>query len=115
MIRDDVAYLIEEDPKAHGAFDQVDTSGRMVFCQVRSVNRADFWQAHSIGLEPEIVLVLADAIDYQDERLVGYNGKIYEVLRTYRNGISLEITLQRARAFDYVNVIDGGDCTCSTD
>ena len=99
MIRDDVAFLIREDPKRRGAFEKAERKERMVYCQIKSVSRSDFWQAKAIGLEPEIVLVLSDAIDYHDERIVVYNGKEYEVLRTYDNGAGIEITLQRARGF----------------
>ena len=107
MIRDDVAYLIDEEPKKRGAFEKADRAERMVYCQIKSVSRSDFWQAKAIGLEPEIVLVLADAIDYNGERLVRYDNKEYEVLRTYDTGNGLEITLQRARGIAREN--GGGD------
>ena len=43
-------------------------------------------------------LVLADYLDYEGERLVEYNGQRYRVIRTYRAGQSMELTVERAPA-----------------
>lgn len=99
MIRDDVAFLIQEEPKSRGVTEKAERSEYMVYCQVKSVSRSDVWKAKAIGLDPEIVLVIADPIDYHGERIVVYNNKEYEVLRTYDTGAGFEITLQRARGF----------------
>lgn len=99
MIRDDIAFLIRQDPKTRGVTEKAERSEYMVYCQVKSVSRSDIWQAKAIGLEPEIVLVIADPIDYHGEQIVVYNEKEYEVLRTYDTGAGFEITLQRARGF----------------
>ena len=69
---------------------------REVFCGVRSIGMKEFYSAHSTDYRPELKLVLADYLDYNDERLADYNGQRYRILRTYRVGQELELTLERA-------------------
>lgn len=73
---------------------------RDVFCGLRSVGRAEFYQASATDYRPEIVFVLADYLDYAGETLVEHNGQRYRVLRTYRTGQELELTAERAPAED---------------
>ena len=67
-------------------------TSRHVFCEVESIGLKEFYQAHATGLKPEIKFLLADYLDYQNEKAVLYAGKRYHVLRTYRSGQALEIT-----------------------
>lgn len=69
---------------------------REVFCGVRSIGMKEFYSANSTDYRPELKLVLADYLDYNDERLADYNGQRYRILRTYRAGQELELTLERA-------------------
>lgn len=69
---------------------------RDVFCSLRSIGQQEFYQASATDFHPEIKFVLADYLDYQDETLVLYNGTLYRVLRTYRDGQNLELTVERA-------------------
>lgn len=76
--------------------DQVLTeTTRDVFCGIRSIGQKEFYQAHAVGLQPEIKFVLADYLDYNDETLVEYNGQRYRVLRTYRTGQEIELVCYR--------------------
>ena len=68
---------------------------RDVFCGLRSIGQKEFYQAHAVGLQPELKFVLADYLDYNDEPLVTYNGQRYRVLRTYREGQELELVCYR--------------------
>lgn len=79
-----------------------EVSSRIVFCGVRSVGHTEFYEAHAQDFHPELVIVLADYLDYEGETLVAYNGQRYRVLRTYRTGQELELTCERA------SVEDGG-------
>ena len=65
---------------------------RQVFCRVVSVGAKEFYQAAATGLKPEIKFVLADYLDYKGEKIVRYEGGVFHVLRTYRNGQELELT-----------------------
>jgi len=69
---------------------------REVLCGFRSIGMKEFYSANSTDFRPELKLVLADYLDYDDETLVDYNGQRYRILRTYRAGQELELTLERA-------------------
>ena len=73
---------------------------REVFCGCRSIGMREFYAASTTDFHPELTLVLADYLDYENETLVDYNGKRYRVLRTYRKGLELELTLEQASAED---------------
>lgn len=55
---------------------------KQVFCDVRSVSRAEWFDAGRNGLHPEYVFTMF-APDYSDEKIIEYNGKRYGVYRTY--------------------------------
>ena len=74
------------------------SSRREVFCGLRSVGHAEFYEAHATDYHPELKFVLADYYDYNNETLVKYDGTLYRVIRTYRTGQELEITVGRASA-----------------
>lgn len=77
-------------------------SRRDVFCSLRSIGQQEFYQASATTFRPEIKFVLADYLDYEDETLALYNGTLYRVLRTYRDGQTLELTVERAPAGEAV-------------
>ena len=70
-------------------------STREVFAKLGSIGQKEFYQAHAVGLQPELKFVLADYLDYNGETLVEHNGQRYRVLRTYRAGHELELTVYR--------------------
>lgn len=65
---------------------------KTVFCDVRSISQTEFYQASAQGLKPEYKFVIADYLDYNNEKEVEYNKVRYSVLRTYRVNNELEIT-----------------------
>lgn len=67
-----------------------------VFAEVRSVSRSEFYSAAMSGIRPTIVFALADYYDYDDEKIIRYDGKTYDVIRTYRRADydELEITAE---------------------
>lgn len=69
---------------------------REVLCGVRSIGMREFYSANSTDFHPELKLVLADYLDYNGETLADYNGLRYRIIRTYRTGQELELTLERA-------------------
>lgn len=98
MLRADVVYLISQTPGKHGVFDPPTAeTERMVYCTVRSVGMSEFYKAKEYGLAPEYVFELADFADYEGERIVEYNNVRYEVIRTYVDGLKIEITVQEAK------------------
>ena len=92
----DVITLIQQTRSVDDYGDPVITeTTRDVFAKLGSIGQKEFYQAHAVGLQPEIKFVLADYLDYEDEPLVQHNGQRYRVLRTYRKGQELEITVYR--------------------
>lgn len=73
-------------------------SKRDVFCKVASIGQAEFYQSYAIDVHPEAKFVLADYLDYNGETLADYNSKRYTILRTYRTGQALELTVAQASA-----------------
>ena len=71
---------------------------REVLCGLRSVGHAEFYEAHATEYHPELKFVLEDYLDYEGETLVKYGPDLYRVIRTYRAGQELEITVGRASA-----------------
>lgn len=82
----DVIILIEGD------------SRREVFCALRSVGHSEFYEAYATEYRPELKFVLADYLEYNGETLVKYGADLYRVIRTYRAGQELELTVGRASA-----------------
>lgn len=74
------------------------TSRRDVFCGLRSVGHAEFYEAYATEYRPELKFVLADYLDYEGEPFVKYGADLYRVIRTYRTGQELELTVGRASA-----------------
>ena len=96
MIRAEVITLVGENPAAHGVFDRATEVGRDVFAEIRSVGYNEFYAAKSAGIEPSIVFVLQDYMEYDGEKIVLFDSKRYRVVRTYTNGQTIELTCEVA-------------------
>lgn len=94
MKRYDTIKLIGASPVARGVFASSTVSEREVFCEIRSVNRNELYQARAIGLDPTIVFALAIAEDYEGEKELIYKGVQYSVIRTYLTDDGIEITAE---------------------
>jgi len=64
-----------------------------VYVMPRGVYNAEFYNAAQAGLHPSITFVLTNKEDYKGERLIEWDGKSYNVIRTdwnaQRDSISL--------------------------
>lgn len=57
-----------------------------VFAEISSVSQTEFFNGGRLGLQPSLKAVIYD-FEYNDEPIVGWNGKLYSVYRTfYVNG-----------------------------
>lgn len=91
-VHTDVITLISQTKTVDEYGDLVTTeTSREVFAERRSVGMKEFYQAQAVGLQPEIVFVLSDYLDYQNERYVEYGGRRYNVIRTYSTEQKIEI------------------------
>lgn len=74
---------------------------RTLFAEVRSIGQSEFYQAQGVGMKPELKFIIADYLDYENEQkllYMAYNEaeeQEYTIIRTYRNGNTLEITCNR--------------------
>lgn len=97
----DVITLVKEVNAVNAMGDVVKTcTERTIMADVKSIGGREFYEAHGVGLRPEIVFVIADFLDYQNEQKIKYKpfgGTLedYFVIRTYRTGNGLEITCRR--------------------
>lgn len=93
MCNDVIQLVHKETTKdAYGDIQTVDV-GREVFAEYVSISQSEFYQAAATGLKPEVRFRLADYYDYDGEPVVLYNGNRYRVLRTYRSGQGIELTV----------------------
>ena len=58
-----------------------------------SIGGKEFYQAQTSGVKPELKFILSDFEDYRGESFLEHEGMRYKVLRTYRTGRELEITV----------------------
>lgn len=72
------------------------TEWRRVYADVRSVHRTEFYSAAMANIRPNVVFAMADNYEYNDERVIRWNGKTYDVIRTYagRSGTEIEIVAE---------------------
>ncbi len=97
MTRADVIDLVTENRTGHGVHEAVTDSERTVMCTVESVRRSEYYNALNAGFQPEYVVKLALANDYQNERIVKFHGQKFRVVRTYlTDDDGIEITVERS-------------------
>lgn len=95
----DIAYLCREVITQDEYLNEISSFEKtMVYVQPRSIGSAEFYRAATTSFKPAITLVLADYYDYNDEPIVEYEGKLYDVIRTYRKNNRLELVLQKRMA-----------------
>lgn len=83
MDRSDVITLVKQAYTKDEYGVQVPTESRRdVFAQVDSVTASEFFEGGRNGLNPELRFTVF-AFDYEDERVVEYNGSRYAIYRTY--------------------------------
>ena len=68
-------------------------TAKNVYVMPRGVYNAEFYNAAQAGLHPSITFVLANKADYDGEKIIEWEGKTYNVIRTdwaaQRDAISL--------------------------
>lgn len=69
---------------------------RQVLCTLGSIGMREFYQANATNFHPEAKYTLADYLDYNNETLLIHENVWYRILRTYRTGQALELTVERA-------------------
>lgn len=80
---DDIILLISD----NGYYDDLKVyhkaeTSRQVFAKINSVTRSEFFQGGRNGLNPQLVFTIFKG-DYNNERVIEYQGQRYSVYRTY--------------------------------
>jgi len=103
------AILYNETVTQDAALNEIRTyTGRTVFVRrARSIYANEFYQAAAQGLQPAAVLVLFFG-DYEGEKVVGWEGKVYTVTRTYRKPDSDDLELTLEERLEHIDGIEGG-------
>lgn len=80
---DGIAYLIGANSVTYDDYGNqtVTTTRRKVYVQPASVYASEFYAAAQVGIHPSITFVLANRLDYQDEKVIEYEGELYDVIR----------------------------------
>ena len=79
----DVATLISISESVNEYGDIVAAeSFQEIYCNVLSVSQKEFYQAQSVGFQPELKFEMME-IDYDSQKYIEINGKRYKILRTY--------------------------------
>ncbi len=81
--------------KAHDMIGQEIVSAsdvQTIQCTTKSITRSEMITARQIGYDPEVEADVFSA-SYNDEPLAKYNGKLYEIYRTYQAGDRTELYL----------------------
>lgn len=86
MVRNDVISLISE-TKVKNSLGVYSTEYvyKQVFCNVTSVTASEFFDGGRSGFKPEYRMSMFRG-DYNDEKLLEYNGLTYAIYRTYKGG-----------------------------
>lgn len=94
-----VLTLIAEQTHPLGVFEDPSPTERTVYCTVRSVSYHERYEAASHGLRPELIVKLADPLEYGGESRCRIDGTDYTVLHEYltKDG-GVELTLERRGA-----------------
>jgi len=96
LFRDVIELLsrtLEQDPLT-GEMREVEAA-RQVFANRKSVRQSEFYAAHMVGLMPEVMFEVR-SIEYQDERALRYQGRRYDIIRTYDRGEMTELVCAAA-------------------
>lgn len=102
--------FVKESRKAHGVHETPARTQRLVLCTVKKVRQSEYYEANNAGFRPELQFDLTAAEDYHDESTLIYEGKEYDIIRTYeKNAGGLEIIAGRSDRNEPDDVDDDSD------
>jgi SPP1 family predicted phage head-tail adaptor len=92
MLFRDVVDLLSVTTTENSIGDTIETeTPRQVFANKKSIRQSEFYQAAMTDLRPELMFEVR-TIEYDDEPKLAYNGKKYNIIRTYsKNGEITEL------------------------
>ena len=58
---------------------------RTIYAELHGVKRSEFYQAQAVGLRPQLTFLIYD-FEYKGEKTIEYDGRRYNILRSYPTG-----------------------------
>ena len=87
------AYLIKEEYEQDSLGQFIPSEiKREILCHESSIKQNEFFSAGRNGINADLVLI-TQAVNYEKEKIIEYDGERYGIYRTYRNPHSDEIEL----------------------
>lgn len=92
---EDVATLISYGTTTYDEYGNasIETEKTTVYVKTRGVYQSEYYNAAQLGLKPSITFEIANREDYNGEKVLEYNGRVFTVIRADwtadRDGISL--------------------------
>lgn len=92
---EDVCYLVKKEKvyDENGVEKEPIISKKEVFCQVGGIYEKEFYDAQQAGIKAQCKVVV-QMVEYDDEVIVEYGGKIYSVYRKYPINDTYELYLR---------------------
>lgn len=80
---DAVAYLLLLNGVSYDTYgnEVITYTKRQVYVSPRGVYQAEFYNAAQAGLHPSITFMLTNRADYQGEKLIEFEGEVYDIIR----------------------------------
>lgn len=92
---DDIAILKKYTTGTYDSYGNPTTTEEdsQIYVQPRGVYNSEFYNAAQLGLKPSLTLYIANRADYDNQKIVEFQGVDYDVIRVdwsaQRDGISL--------------------------
>ena len=104
---DGTAFLVkqEETQDSMGIWQEPEETKREIFVTVKSASRAEFFKAAQTGNRCDFVF-LTSPLDYSGENIIEWNGRRYDIYRTYYDPTLDQMELY---AEERAGVTDGGE------
>lgn len=92
---DNIAYLMGESSKTYDEYgnEKITYEKRKVYVMPRGVYSSEFYNAAQAGLHPEITFEMTNRADYNNERLIEFEGVVYNIIRPDWNAQKDKISL----------------------
>lgn len=81
---DNIAYLYSQGERTYDTWgnEEISYTRKTVYVQPRGVYNSEFYNASQIGLHPSITLEMTNRADYSGEKIVEFDNRLYDVIRT---------------------------------
>ena len=80
---DGIAYLMSAGTPTYDEYgnEKITYTKRKVYVMPRGVYKAEFYYAAQAGLHPSITFEMTNRADYKGEKLIEFEGEVYNIIR----------------------------------